>query len=1029
MNKLLLKIFCATAFLLGFQLYSSGQSRTVTGTVSELVNGKKSPVSGVGVFFKGNPSVGAATDNDGGYSLSFPDSDKNVILFSCLGYDDMEVELAAGQTVLDVTLNFADEQLDELVVVGYGYQKRSDVAGSVASIKTEELVAYPSTSVAEMMRGRASGVQVTTTSGAPGSNSKVQIRGVRSLLDGSNAPMYVIDGVVATEIEFNAVSPSDVESMEILKDAASQAIYGARAANGVIIITTKKGAREKAVVSFNATLSSQHLWRNFDLYNSDEYFELRRQAVAHDNGIDDPAAIAAMTAHEVLVDNVMEEMYSAGKHTDWESLMFSPALMQKYEVNVRGRGDKYKVAATAGYLDQDGMVNIGSRFTRGNVRLNFEYDITKWLTMGFNSSYIKQTNLSEPDSFNSYLIVSPLGKPYDEEGNPREYINSFGDKNPLHNAKYYKSQTDGDMARLNGYLEARPVKGLSYKFQVGYYNEFQEKSGYKKKEYTGGGAAGSITDTKMFHYLVENQVNYQVPFSNEDFSLNLTAVQSYEHQTTGTVGFGANNVPVDSFWWDMIQDGVNSSMNHTFSEYYIMSYLARAQFGYKGRYLLNLAMRRDGCSRFGKNHKWGNFPSVSAAWRISQEPWMKDVDWVSNLKLRVSYGLVGNMNGIGNYETLGTVSGYEYEFGSTYYPGYLPGTSLPNVNLKWESTASANFAIDFGLFNNRINGTVEYYNTNTNNLLFKRQINSVLGYLDMRDNVASTNTNGIDLNINGDIIRQKNIGWNVGLTYSLFKNKITSLSGELDENGKPIDDLTNLWFIGQPINILYQYKTDGILQYEDFTGQDESGKWILKNTVDTDNDGIADAPLQRDDNVEPGKVKVVDVDGDGRITADDRCFFKKDPDFVGSVNTSLRLWNFDLFMDWYGVFGPMKNNQYLYDSNHGGSLQGKNNGIKVDYWTPDHPSNTAPRPSHNFSTTYHKDLSLCDASYIRLRTLSLGYQLPQKVINNIGLSAAKITLTATNLLTFTKYKSYSPEAAPGTYPEARQYAASLSITF
>lgn len=1027
-------LLAATALMTLLPLLADAQSLKVTGRVTENLDSGPAPVIGAVVQVKGNAAGGSVTDADGNYSIAVS-SPNQTLVFNCIGYDELEVPVN-GRARIDVTLSASSELLDELVVVGYGVQKRSDVAGSVASIKADDLITYPATGIAEMMRGKASGVQVSISSGAPGSTSSILIRGVRSLESGANDPMYVIDGVVATATEFNSVNPDDVESLEILKDAASQAIYGARAANGVIIITTKRGKEGKAVVSFDATLTQQRLWRNFDFYSGEEYYQLRREAVAHDMGLglvpDEYAAeLETLTPDNVLTDLVMEDAYAKGRYTDWEDLMFDPALMQKYAVSIRGGTKKLKVSASAGWLDQNGMVVIDSRYRRANLRLNTDFAANDWLTIGFSSSYIKSNNYGAPSSFNEYIIMTPLGVPYAEDGvTPNQYINSTGQRNPLYNAIYERHSTDTDISRLNGYIDIHPVKGLSYKFNGGYYNRYQESGSYKKREYTGGGAAGSISGSKLFHYTIENILSYQVPFSNKDFSLNLTAVQSYEHQISSSIGFGADTVPIDSFWWNMVADGVNNSMTRSVSELYLLSYLARAQFGYKDRYLLNVAMRRDGSSRFGRNHKWGNFPSVSAAWRISQEPWMKGAQWVSNLKLRASYGLVGNQNGIGNYETLGTVSDREYEFGSNYVMGYLPSSSLANPNLMWESTASANFGLDFGFFKNRLNGTVEYYHTTTTNLLFPRNINRVLGYTSMTDNVAKTRTRGVDLNIDGALVRNRNFEWNAGIVFSWFDNKIVRLSGEIGEDGKPVDDIANKWFIGQPINVLYTYKTDGIYGFDDFEGYDASGKWILKKTVDTDNDGVPDAILQRTDIVEPGKVKVVDTNPDGKIDADDRIIYKQDPDFIASFNTSLRYRGLEFFMDWYALVGGYKTNKYLYDSNAGGSLQGKNNGVKVNYWTPLNPTGVFPRPSLNSNTTYQNDLSITKASYLRLRTVSLGYSLPKaRFLSKVGISSAKVTLSATNLLTFMEYLSYSPETSTGTYPEAKQYVASFNLTF
>ena len=1009
----------AAALMLGLSLSAAAQSRVVKGVVSEMTETGKAPIIGAGVIIKGKPGTGTATNVKGEWTITVP-ADANTLVFSSIGYKDQEVQIN-GRSFIEVILEPDSEMLDDVVVVGYGVQRRSDVSGSVTSIKAEDLAMTPATNIAEMMRGKAAGVQINLSSGAPGSTSNIKIRGTRSL-KGESTPLFVIDGVVATEAEFNAVAPGDVENLEILKDAASQAIYGARAADGVVIVTTKRGSEEKASVTFTSSISSQHLWRNFDFYNGDEFYELRREAKAHAAQIWDPKLIEAYTPHEVLTCDVMEKNYEEKNYTDWEDLMFEPALIQKYDLSIRGGSKKLKVAASAGYLNHKGMVKIGSKYTRANMRVNMDFDVNKWLSIGTSSSYIKTSNISAPNSFTNYITMTPLGQPFNEDGTPTEYINTDNTKNPLYNAQYYKSQSDTDISRLNAYMNIKPFKGLNYKLNFGYYNRFQESASYKQKEYTGGGAAGKSTASKLYRYTLENILSYDVPFSNKDLKLNITGVQSYEHQTSKSIGFEANNVPVDKYWWYMIGDGDVTDKTYTFSEYYVLSYLLRAQFSYKGRYLANIAMRRDGSSRFGSNSKWGNFPSISAAWRINEEPWMKNVREISNLKLRASYGLVGNMSPIGNYETLGAVTDYEYEFGDKHYIGYLPGNSLPNNYLQWESTASMNIGIDFGLFKNRLNGTIEFYNTYTNNLLFSRSINAALGYTTMTDNVARTRTNGIDINIDGAIIRSKDIDLTAGIVFSTFNNEIVRLNGELDESGKPINDIANKWFIGSPINVYYTFETDGIYQFDDFDmnlSDPSTNTWVLKE----------ENKIERTDKIEPGKIKVVNQNGDNKIDADDRIIVNKDPDFVASFNMGFRYKGFDVYMDWYGVYGVNRQNAWLYDYDNGGSLQGKLNGIKVNYWTPSNPSNEAPRPTYDEATSYHDAMSLCDASYLRLRTLAMGYTFPAKLLSKIKVNSAKLTLTATNLLTFTKFKSYSPETTPGTYPEPRQFNATLTFTF
>jgi TonB-linked SusC/RagA family outer membrane protein len=1001
-------------------------AREIRGTVKSR-DGELLP--GVTIHVKAT-SIGTITDPDGNFSLRDVKAGQ-VLVFSFVGMRTQEVTVG-NRTVFDIVMEEESIGIEEVIAVGYGVQKRSDITGSVASVNTEDMKVYPATNITEMLRGRASGINVINKSGRPGSTSSISIRGVRSFRDDSNNtnnteqsnnPLYVVDGTPVTSTEFATINSEDVASVEILKDAASQAIYGARAANGVILVTTKRGTEGKTEVTFSSSLTSQHLWRNFDFYSPDEFFELRKQAIAHDNGVD----ASTLTPEEVLYDDEALAAYEAGRSTDWEKLMFDPAIKQTYNLGINGGNSKTKVSVSIGYLNHEGMVVTGSGYQRGNVRLNLDHEVYKWLSVGFNTSFSKTKTEKEAGVFADHITRSPFGMPYDEEGNLKQYINSTGDQNPLYNAQYIKDETTSDITRLNGFIDIRPFKGFTYRINAAYYNSFEENGAYKQAEYTGGGSAGSITHKKSFNYLIENIFTYNAPFRNKDHSLGLTAVQSWDRTYTTELGFGSNNVPVDAFWWDMIADGEVTSKIRTVNEHILLSYMARAQYSYKGRYMLNVAVRHDGSSRLAKGRKWSTFPSVAVAWRINEESFAENIDQISNLKLRVSYGQVGNQEGIGNYTTLGTTTDYKMEFGDNFLMGYLPGNSLPNPLLKWETTASANFGLDFGFFNNRLNGTVEYYRTNTTNLLVTRSINGVLGYTGMLDNLGETRTTGWDLSLSGDIVRNKAIAWNIGTNFSIFHNEILKIDDNVDENGNPVDNITNNWFIGKPINVYYQYKADGIYQEADFDLVD--GKYVLKPTFDSDGDGVPDKALERSDLVEPGKVRIIDKNNDGKIDAEDRYVISKDPKFVTSVFTSFEFKGFDFFMDWYAVYGRKIQNSYLYNSNDGGSLQGKLNGVRVNYWTPDNPSNEWPRPSHNSNTTYQSSLAIQDASYIRLRSVTLGYTIPARITQKAMIKNARIYMTATNLLTFTDFLSYSPEFTPAGYPEPKQYTVGVNLTF
>lgn len=1016
------KLLLCTVGLIAALTSANAQTSNITGTVTAADDG--SPLIGANVTVKGTTN-GVITGEKGNYSIKAEEHE--TLEFSYLGFETTTVTVGK-RTKIDVSLQVNANLMDELVVVGYGVQKRSDVAGAVTSIKAEDVVKFPASNISEMLRGLSAGVQVTTTSGAPGSSSNIQIRGVRSLNAG-NSPLYVIDGTPSNATEFNSINPNDVESIEILKDAAAQAIYGARAANGVVMVTTKRGMDGKAEVTFDASVSLQTLWRNFDFYDPEGWAELRRQAVANDMGLNTPEQIAALSPEMVFQDAEMLKNYQEGKWTNWEKEMIKPAVMQKYSLGFRGGNSKIKAAGAIGYIKQDGMVR-NSGFQRGNIRLNLDYKAYKWLNIGMNISGAKTSRENAYGNFNEFITRAPYGMAYNEDGSIREYINSSMDVNPLYNMQNYKDETKADVFRINAFAEVKPFKGFSYKLNATQYARFSESGSYKKSTFTGGGAGGEITDGRTFNWVIENIINYAVPFRNDDHSLNFTLVQSWDKDYTTSLKGAASDVPVDDFWYNMIGDGTPNSIERGLSESVLVSYLGRVQYSWKGRYIANAAIRFDGSSKFGANNRWGVFPSLALAWRITEEPFMQNAKkYVSNLKLRGSYGQVGNQSGIGNYTTLGTTTSYPMQFGDEFIMGYLPGNSLPNKNLKWETTSSYNLGVDFGFFNNRLNGTIEGYFTRTTDLLVSRQIESVLGYTSMLDNLGETRTRGLEITLDGDIFRKQDFRWNVGMNFSLYRNKIVKIDDRVDENGKPLDDVGNNWFIGQPINVYYQYKAAGIYQSDEFSYDPATDKYTLLPTIDTDGDGIADKAMETDVVVAPGSVKLIDKNGDGKINADDRYVIKKDPDFVAALNTSLSWHGFDFYMDWYFVCGGTRLNQYLYDFNRGGSLQGKTNGIKVNYWTPSNPSNEFPRPAFNSAAPHQNVLCYQDASYIRLRTLSLGYTLPKKALNTMRMSNMRFAFTATNLLTFTKFLSYSPEFSAGGYPEARQFAFSLSFTF
>lgn len=1016
MKTLLNRILLIASFALASMGMAFAQT-DITGVVTDEIGA----LPGVNVIIKGT-TTGTVTNENGEYTISA--SEGTVLVFSYIGYTDQEITVGKSNRI-DVLMTEDSQQLEALVVVGYGMQRRKDITGSVASVKMEDMSYTPGSDPADMLRGRVAGVEITSSSGRPGSAADIKIRGSRSLT-GGNEPLFVIDGSPATADEFATLNSTDIASIEVLKDAASQAIYGTRAANGVILVSTNRGRSDKVRVSFNTYGSVQTLWKNFDYYDGEEFYNLRREAIAGDNMFYDPSQYNVLVPSYVLNDAIMEDLYEKKQFTNWEELMFKPAWAQKHDLSISGGTDKIRVAAGFGYYDQNGMVTTGSRYQRATARINVDFNVYKWLAIGVNASYAKSFQDREYGSFTDYITRSPIANVYNEDGSYSMYINSANDPNPLYSAQCYQRNIGRDNYRLNTFFDIKPFKGFSYRLNLSYYNSFKEDGQYTSSEDIGSTGSGSLSDTKYENYLVENIINYAVPIKNMDHRLNVTLVQSYDYTLNRAMSYGANNVPVDRDW-NMLPSGEVTEITRTYSEETMISFMGRIQYSFKDRYLFTAAARRDGDSKFGANNKWATFPSFSAGWLISEEPWMKSAKNVSSLKLRASWGQVGSHSGLDRYKSLGLANSADMEFGDEYYMGYMPGTELSNPYIGWETTSQANVGVDFGFFDSRLNGSVEYYNTHTKDLLVERSISNSLGYTKITDNMGETSTWGTEISLSGDIIRKNGILWSVGTNFSLYRNKILKINGLKDENGNEQDDVNNKWFIGYPLDVYYDYQFDGIYQFEDFDLQD--GKYVLKPTYDMDGDGVPETALQRDSEAYPGAIKVKDVNGDGKIDANDKVIIPKDPKFIMSFNTTFKWKGFDLYADFYAVYGRKIQNKYLYDYNSGGSLAGKLNGVKVNYWTPQNPSNEYPRPRMSQGITYHSSLSYQDASYFRLRTLTLGYTLPSSIMKKAKIEKLRFYVTGTNVFTFTKFLSYSPELTPGAYPEARQWVFGLNLNF
>ena len=975
-----------TLLFISFFFYTFVAWSQVNGVVTDA-DGE--PLVGVSVLQEGT-KAGTITDIDGHFSMDVPVGAK--LQFSYMGFRTVSLKSSPS---MRVRMQEDTQLIEEVVVVGYGTQKKSDLTGSVASVSADDLNAIPTSSVAEMLRGQAAGVVVSQNSARPGGTSDIVIRGKKSL-NGGNAPLYIVDGAPVDNID--DLNAQDIQSIEILKDASSQSIYGARASNGVILVTTKSGKEGKTQVDLNAYAGGQTIKRNFDLYNGDEWAQLKREA---NRSLTYDPATGTYSGTYLDDASLFGNMYSNlvnRNYTDWEALMVRPAVQQKYDLSVRSGSEKNQIAASLGFYDQIGMVAPAS-YRRYNISLNTQHQLHKRVKLGFRFQYAHSQQKQEDANFSDILTKSPLLSAYDEQGNMLRLLQD-SKWNPLWNNANYTNESKTHRFLANVTLDWNIWGGLSYRLNANMNYRAKEQGIYQTSQHESGSIVGgkaSIGNTTYTDLLLENILSYEHNWENKH-KLDITLVQSINAiRTVTTIPMGSDFATDDLGYNDISQAGTTDPTTRTITPRNLVSFMGRIRYNLMDKYLFSLSARVDGSSVFGKNNKWGCFPAGSFAWRINQEDWLADVQWLTNLKLRASYGLTGNQ-AISPFQSQGLLNTYYFKFGDLDpVVGYLPSEQLQNPNLKWETTRSLNIGLDFGFLQDRITGTVEYYHSITSDLLMKASIDQVTGYVSQLRNIGSVRNQGVEVTMGFVPVKKKNIRWDINVTLSHNQNRILAL-----DNG---DDQANKWFVGHSIDAYYDYQFAGIYQLDD----------------PDINPTHASYPL-------PGDIRVVDKNEDGQITPDDRVVIDRDPLLVGSFGTTLNCYGVDLTLDFYGVYGAIKQNAYLYSSNQGGDLHGNRNGMKVNYWTLENPSTTAPRPRDG-TIDYFSSLSYQDASYLRLRTLTVGYTFPKKWMEKAHISKLRIYFTASNVFTATKFLSYSPELSAGSYPEPRTFIGGINLSF
>jgi len=951
------------------------QRATITGTVLDE-NGER--LLGATVQIKGI-SQGTITDVDGNYQIEVPGTDA-VLVFSYVGYLTQEIPVL-NQTSINVTLGLDLMALQEVVVVGYGTQKRSDITGAVASLTKDRLDMTPNVSIAEAIQGSIPGVMVTTNAGGTNPDQTIMVRGRNSIL-ADNEPLIVLDGIPYAG-NLGAINPNDVESIEVLKDASSAAIYGSRGANGVILVTTKRGVAGKITVNYDGKYSIQQITKKHDYMTGPEYYDYKMER--------DPTVI---TPSEIA-------KHDLGEWTDWMELAMRQGHQQEHNLSISGGSQNTTFYIGAGLTDIAGVA-INDDLLRVTSQMNIDTKVTDWLTIGTRTQLIYTDASGVNPDFEDCIEKNPLTTAYDENGNltvwpwPEHTVVS----NPLQGLLYKNKDYSYQVVTNNYALITIPwVEGLTYRLNTGFRMRTTDDGTYSGVDTEHGLPAGKADlETRLYrNTVVENIISYNRDFG--EHSIFFTGLYSFEGDKMTGNALDAEVFPNDFLGWYSVSSAATVMPTTSFEETYLISQMARLNYSFASRYLVTATVRRDGFSGFGEDNKWGVFPSIALGWNLANEDFFPMKDLFSVLKLRGSLGLNGNQ-AIGAYETLPKMVPANIMAGPNAHVGYKPA-ELGNPELGWESSRTLNFGVDFGLLENRIYGNIDYYLTNTYDLLLHRTISSIHGVtpvthlnttgLDypnewiqpsITQNIGETRNQGIELYIASRNIVGSKFTWSTTANFSYNKNEIVSLYGLLDEEGNEVSDVANGWFIGEPIRVNYDYVWEGVWQLDEATEAAGYG-------------------------TEPGYVKLKDGNGDGEITdADREIIGQLDPKIMAGLNNTFTYGNFKLNIFIHGAQGATVRDYYMVDQ---GSEIRYNTAWK-NYWTPTNPTNDWPMNKINADLCNgHSGHIYANPSFIRVKDITLSYDLPQTLIGKANISRIRFYVNLRNMFTFTKWPGLDPE--------------------
>ena len=954
----------------------------ITGKVVDV---QGEPVSGATVMEKGTTN-GIITDVDGNFTLNVSPNRK--LQVSYVGYQTQEITIGSNRT-LRITLKEDSELLDEVVVVGYGTMKKSDLTGAISSVSTETLVRGGNANAIGALQGSVAGVSILKSNNKPGGGYDIKIRGVSSI-SGSSAPLVVIDGIPGASLD--NINPDDIEKIDILKDASSTAIYGSRATNGVVMVTTKKGSLGDPKISYSGYAGFRNYTHVPEMMSGDEYVQLAMENARALNNNN------YKTLEEIFTDPSELKAAKDRNYYDWVDAITSPAFMTSHTISATGGTEKAKYTLGGGYYFEDGM-QFPQEFSRYNMRAAVDLKANDYLSFG-GSLYMTH---SVRDTGNSSLMVDalrmrPTQHPYSlVTGEEIWKYTSNGMFNPLITNQNEFNKTKKLNILSNVYVKLTPVKGLELTSsfasnmtndQIGQYRGVWTKA----LQGTAKGATNLLDKNNYTNWVWDNIVRYS--WEHKIHKIDFTGVYSLQQNQDEKMRGASKDLPFNSLWYNL-QGGEMTSMTSSYVQSNLMSFLGRINYTLADKYMLTASLRYDGSSKLADGNKWSLFPSVAVAWRLKEEAFMQSVDWLSNLKLRLSYGQTGN-DTVSPYSTNGTIAGSQYySFGTNTVIGTYPN-NIRNDKLGWERTSEYNVGVDFGFFDNRISGSVEYYNRLTKDLIMNKSIPTHLGYSSVRDNVGSVRNQGFEIMLNTENIRLKDFSWQTTFTLSYNKNEIVDLAfkedlGVYSDRLKGMQgDYNNRWFIGQPVQLNWDLETIGVWQL----GEEEAAKKYGQK---------------------PGQFKVSDYNNDGVINDKDRFINgSRIPNWTGGMTNTFRYQEFDLSFHMHFQTGARLRNQFYVSyalENNNANL----GNMKKDYWTPENPTNSCAQPSnmgpYRDQNTTGKSVShiVQKTDFLKVSYITLGYTFKKNLLNRIKMSNLRLYATVQNPFTFTGFSGFDPE--------------------